>query len=218
MSGDNIRNSSVVRRLQRFVDEYDSQRAAAKALGNKNYQSSISKALAGERMPSKAVRKALDEYETRHRMEQPEPADAPPDSQDTVLFSVPMRLARETKNTYFYDAIHDDAAMKSSYIQRSEIGSDPPEVIEVSVKALDEYEPEHNMEQPEPAEAPPDSQDTVLFSVIMRLARDTKNTHLYNAINDNVVMKSAYIQKSEIGADPPEFIEVAVTLTTTCDK
>ena len=141
MSGDNIRNSSVVRRLQRFVDEYDSQRAAAKALGNKNYQSSISKALAGERMPSKAVRKALDEYETRHRMEQPEPADAPPDSQDTVL-----------------------------------------------------------------------------FSVIMRLARDTKNTHLYNAINDNVVMKSAYIQKSEIGADPPEFIEVAVTLTTTCDK
>ena len=136
MSGENIRNSNFVLWLQRFVDEHGSQRAAAKALGNKNFQSSISNALAGVRMPSEELRKALDEYETRHRMEQLEPAEAPPDSQDTVLFSVTMRLARDTKNTFYYDAIHDDAAMKSSYIQKSEIGSDPPEVIEVTVKSL----------------------------------------------------------------------------------
>ena len=218
MSDENIKNSPIVRLLQRVVDDHGTQRAAAKALGNEYYQSNISNALRGVRMPSELVRKALDEYETRHRMEQLGPAETPPDSQDTVLFSVTMRLARETKNTHLYIAIDDDAAMKSAYIQKSEIGSDPPEVIEVFVKALDEYETRCRMEQPEPAEAPPDSQDTGLLSVPMRLARETKNTHLYIAIDDDAAMKSAYIQKSEIGSHPPEFIEVAVTLTTTCDE
>ena len=212
MSEHNIQNSPIVQQLERLVDELGSQRAVAKALGKKGFQSSISKALAGERMPSTGVRKALDEYETRHRMEQLGPAETPPDSQDTVLFSVLMRLVRDTKNTHLYNAIHESAAMKSAYLQKSEVGPDAPEFIEVSVKVLDEYEPEHNMERPEPAEAPPDSQDTVLFSVPMRLARDTKNTHLYNAIDDDAAMKSAYFQKSEVGPDAPEFIEVFVKL------
>ena len=125
-----IKNSPIVRQLQRFVDEHDSQRSAAKALGNKNFQSSISKALAGERMPSRGVRKALDNYLSQRGIDRPEAAEAPP---DTVLFSVPMRLARETKNTFYYDAIHDAAAMKSSYIQKAEIGFEPPEFIEVAV-------------------------------------------------------------------------------------
>ena len=136
MSGENIRNSDIVRRLQRVVDEYDTQRLAAEALGNINYQSSISNAINGVRLPSEAVRKALEAYDSQRGIERPESAEAPPDSQDTVEFSVTMRLARDTKNTFYYVAINDDAVIKSAYIQKSEIGADPPELIEVVVKLL----------------------------------------------------------------------------------
>ena len=135
MLEENIKNSEIVKRLKRFVDEHSSQRAAAKALGNKNFQSSISNALAGKRMPSEELRKALDYYETQRRMEQQGFSGAPPDLQNTVVFSVTMRLVRDTRNTFYYEAIHDDAALKSAYIQKSAIRSDPPDVIEVGVKS-----------------------------------------------------------------------------------
>ena len=136
MSEKNIQNSLIVIRLQRVVDEHGSQRAAAKALGNEGFQSAISNALKGIRLPSEALRKALVAYDSQLRIERPEAAEAPPDSQDTVDFSVTMRLARDTKNTFYYDAINDDAVIKSAYIQKSEIGADPPELIEVVVKLL----------------------------------------------------------------------------------
>ena len=133
MSDESIKNSEVVRRLQRVVDEHGSQHRAAKALGSDGFQSNISNAVNGVRMPSASVRKALDAYESQRGIERPEAAEAPSDTQDTVLFSVIMRLARDTKNTYLYNAVDDDAAMKSAYVQKSAVGPNPLEVIEVTV-------------------------------------------------------------------------------------
>ena len=133
MSEHNIQNSPIVQQLARLVDELGSQRAVAKALGSEGFQSSISSAINGKRMPSEAVRKALDSYCCERGIDRPEAAEAPP---DTVVFSVILQFARDTPNTYRYNAIDDAAAMKSAYLQKSEVGPDAPEFIEIFVKSL----------------------------------------------------------------------------------
>ena len=136
MAENNIENSPMVLRLKRLVKEYGSQRAAAEALGEKGFQSSISNALAGKRMPSEAVRKALDEYYSQRGMEQPEVAEASPDSQELFNFLIEVPIERTTPKYYLFKATSDEGYIVSVYAPKAKVGSNPPEVIKAVVKLL----------------------------------------------------------------------------------
>lgn len=136
MKSENIQSSPIVVRLRRFVDEHPSQRAAAKALGNESYQSAISNSLAGVRLPSKALMRAMIKHGLHWGEGEAAIVDVSPTTQEEIRLSVAMKLLRDTKNTYRYDAICDDAAIKSVYLQKAGLISDPPEAIEVIVKSM----------------------------------------------------------------------------------
>lgn len=136
MDRDNISNSDMVEVLRRFVDGYSSQREAARALGNKGLQSSISNALAGVRMPSKGLLRAMETKGLICRGEQLVIVDGAPESQCFTEMSVMMTFTRETKNTFRYDAETDFAVMANCYLLKSQWAVDPPQIIEVIVKAV----------------------------------------------------------------------------------
>ena len=123
MESDYIKNSDPVKFLERLVEECGSQHAAAKALGDKSFQSSISNALRGVRMPSKSLLKAIETY--RSKMLRGKKINS---------LLVEMQFVRETKNTYRYDAIDDGADLKSTYIPKARMGAEPTKFIEVEVK------------------------------------------------------------------------------------
>ena len=120
MSEENIKNSEIVRRLQRVVDEHGTQRAAAKALGNKGFQSAISNALKGIRLPSEGLRKALDAY----------------DAQRILTFSIGLPIEKTTPKFCLFKATSDEGYIVSVYAPKAKVGSNPPEAIEAVVKLL----------------------------------------------------------------------------------
>lgn len=135
MKSDNIKNSEIVLRLRHLVAEHGSQRAAAKALGSESLQSSISNALAGVRMPSAALREAMDAYRSA-RGEWPDIVEDSPASQGDMALSVKMTFSRVTKNTYRYDAEDAAAPMANVYVLKARLGSDPPKFVEVDLRPV----------------------------------------------------------------------------------
>ena len=136
MSENNIENSPIVLRLKRLVDEYGSQRAAAKSLGNKGLQSSISNAFNGVRMPSEALRKALDDYDSQRGIERPENTEAPSDAQGISTFSIGLPIEKTTPKFCLFKATSDEGYIVSVYAPKAKVGSNPPEFIEAVVKLL----------------------------------------------------------------------------------
>ena len=134
MSKNHIQNSSLVRRLQRVVDGYDSQRLAAEALGNINYQSSISNAINGVRLPSKGLRKALEVYESQHHMMEPRAAEAPSNAQELFDFLIELPIERTTHKFHLFKVTSDDGFIVSVYAPKARMGSNPPKNISAAVK------------------------------------------------------------------------------------
>ena len=120
MSENGIQKSAIVQRLQRLVVEHGSQRAAAKALGNEGFQSSISNAVNGIRMPSEELREALDAY----------------DAQGILTFSIGLPIEKTTPKFCLFKATSDEGYIVSVYAPKAKVGSNPPEAIEAVVKLL----------------------------------------------------------------------------------
>ena len=133
MAENNIENSPMVLRLKRLVKEYGSQRAAAEALGEKGFQSSISNALAGKRMPSEAVRKALDEYYSQRGIEQPESAEAPSGAQGILNFSLGLPIEKTTPKYHLLKETSDEGFIVTVYAPKARVGSSPPKDVTVAV-------------------------------------------------------------------------------------
>ena len=133
MPENNITNSEIVVTLQQLVKEFGSQRAAAKALGNGNFQSSISNSLSGVRMPSKGLRVALDDHYAREAVDQDTTTRRSQLLPESLIELVEMRLTKSTPGTYRYDATGEGAAVKNLYLQKVTVIDEVPQVIEVAV-------------------------------------------------------------------------------------
>ena len=55
--------------------------------------------------------------------------------QATTLITVVLKLTRETKNTYRYDAASDEAAVANIYIQKTAMPSGAPPELELQLTA-----------------------------------------------------------------------------------
>ena len=127
MENDNIKNSEIVNQLRRLVDNHGGQHAAARALGDeKRFQSSISNSLAGKRMPSEALRKALYAYEGRHC---------------AIEFLIKVTFVRTTPKFHLFkaesaDSEHGDGFIASVYVPISKIDFVPPENTVAVLKLL----------------------------------------------------------------------------------
>ena len=123
MESDHIKNAPSVQYLKRLVEQFGSQRAVARALGNKNFQSPISNAINGVRMPPKDLALALDSHRFQTHGDE-----------KLCSVSAEMKFVRDTKNMYRYDAIDDGADLKDIYIPKATMGAEPAEFIEVEAR------------------------------------------------------------------------------------
>ena len=141
MFRDNFDSEETVEILRRLVAEHGSQRAAAKALGNENFQSGVSNTLKGVRPPSPALREALERYCAAHPLAS-ETAGywASPTSDSSVRRSARMKFAKDSKNTYKFESEKIGPAAYILYVPKNELSNSPfsdapPDEIEVIVTA-----------------------------------------------------------------------------------
>ena len=55
--------------------------------------------------------------------------------QPTVPIAITLKLTRETKNTYRYDAVDEDAAVGNIYIQKKALPGGTPPQLELQLTA-----------------------------------------------------------------------------------
>lgn len=137
MKPDNIKNSYSVVKLRALVREHGSQRAVAKALGDENLQSAISNSLAGVRMPSKALMKAMEVYCVETLGKEPDNCGLQSDVRVVRQLSITMHFSKDTKNSLLYRTDAEGAGVKNIYLLKSHIGPRPPDTVEVVVKLPD---------------------------------------------------------------------------------
>ena len=124
-----------------------------------------------------------------------------------------MRLARETKNTYLYEAALQDVAMRNLYSQKDHMPDDPPQTIIVVVtaetndagawsqsKGGDEGDSTFSV-----------SEMPLIIRVRMSFVRETKNTYRFDAISRDAAVRSVYVLKEFMPAGAPDAILVLVT-------